>query len=312
MAEKVFLLREFDETLEPYEKDISDPIGGSYQVYLNCRDQIEQGIASLLIFMEQNQLITGARTASAPGLVKFALGADHGGYELKEALKQHLQKLGWSVKDFGTQSTDSVDYPDFAQAVAQAVTAGQAEFGLLVCTTGIGMSISANKYAGIRAALVWNEELAAISRRHNNANVLCLGGRTTPAELGGKILDAFLAAEFEGGRHDRRLRKLDVRLAAPQLRLRQVDPAVAEAIELERLRQQENIAARRCSRRKARCSPTNTPRATPKNAGTGAAKTLTPLNNWPLTGPDSCSAPNTPMSSRTPGRARTWRCTSPC
>ena len=241
MAEKAFLLREFDETLEPYEKDISDPIGGSYQVYVNCRDQIEQGIASLLIFMEQHHVITGAHTPPDVAIAKFALGADHGGLELKEALKQHLQKLGLTVHDYGTQSKESTDYPDYAERVALAVTGGAAEFGLLVCTTGIGMSMAANKYRGIRAALVWNEDLAAISRRHNNANVLCLGGRIVSAELGGKILDAFLAAEFEGGRHERRVEKLDVRLAAPQLRLRHVDPEVAEAIEHERLRQQENI-----------------------------------------------------------------------
>jgi ribose 5-phosphate isomerase B len=241
MAEKAFLLREFDETLEPYEKDISDPIGGSYQVYLNCRDQIEQGIASLLIFMEQHNVLAGLQADPPPAIAKFALGSDHGGFELKEALKQHLQQRGLSVADFGTHSKDSTDYPDFAQTVSQAVACGQAEFGLLVCTTGIGMSMAANKYAGIRAALVWNEDLAAICRRHNNANVLCLGGKVVTPELGGKILDAFLAAEFEGGRHERRLEKMDTRFAAPELRLRNVDSAVAESINHERLRQQENI-----------------------------------------------------------------------
>jgi RpiB/LacA/LacB family sugar-phosphate isomerase len=242
MAEKAFLLREFDDTLDPFEKDISDPIGGSYQVYVNCRDQIEQGIASLLIFMEQHNVLTEPIAPPAPAAIaKFALGADHGGFDLKEALKQHLQERGLAVKDFGAHSKESSDYPDFAQAVSQAVGAGQAEFGLLICTTGIGMSMSANKYPGIRAALVWNEELASISRRHNNANVLCLGGRLISPELGARILDAFLAGEFEGGRHERRIEKLDTRLAAPQLRLRNVDSAVAESIGLERLRQQENI-----------------------------------------------------------------------
>jgi ribose 5-phosphate isomerase B len=241
MAEKTFLLREFDETLDPFEKDISDPIGGSYQVYVNCRDQIEQGIASLLIFMEQHNVLTSPSGNPAADIAKFALGADHGGFALKEALKQHLQQRGLTVKDFGTHSTESVDYPDFAQTVSQAVAVGQAEFGLLICTTGIGMSMAANKYPGIRAALVGSEDLAAISRRHNNANILCLGGRLTTPELGGKILDAFLAAAFEGGRHERRTEKMDTRLAAPQLRLRNVDSAVAEAIDHERRRQQENI-----------------------------------------------------------------------
>jgi protein-tyrosine-phosphatase len=99
-AEKTFLLREFDDTLEEFEKDISDPIGGTYEVYKNCRDQIEQGIASLLRFMEQHEILTGTTTKTTPA-VAFALGADHGGYELKEALKQHLQQRGLSVTDFG-------------------------------------------------------------------------------------------------------------------------------------------------------------------------------------------------------------------
>ena len=241
MAEKAFLLREFDETLDPFEKDISDPIGSSYQVYVNCRDQIEQGIASLIIFMEQHHVLTEPRATAPETIAKFALGSDHGGFELKEALQQHLQQLGLSVKDFGTHSKESSDYPDFAQAVSLAVASGQAEFGLLVCTTGIGMSMTANKFAGIRAALVWTEELASISRRHNNANILCLGGRIIAPELGVKILDAFLAAEFEGGRHERRLEKMDTHFAAPQLRLRNVDSAVAEAVGQERQRQQENI-----------------------------------------------------------------------
>lgn len=240
MAEKTFLVREFDETLEPYEKDISDPIGGSYQVYVNTRDQIEQGIASLLIFMEQNHVLHGPSAIVTPPIVKFALGADHGGFELKEALKLQLQTRGLAYQDFGTTSKESTDYPDFAQAVAESIIAGQAEYGLLVCTTGIGMSIAANKYAGIRAALVASVDQAAICRRHNNANVLCLG-RSTPPALAIEMLEAFLSAEFEGGRHERRVDKMDLHLAAPQLRLRQVDPAVAEAISLERLRQQENI-----------------------------------------------------------------------
>ena len=241
MAEKAFLLREFDETLDPYEKDICDPIGESYQVYVNCRDQIEQGIASLLIFMEQHNVLPGASSGAPATIVKFAIGSDHGGLELKKALKQKLQSLGLPCKDFGTQTTDSVDYPDFAKAVAESVSSGQAEFGLLVCTTGIGMSIAANKYSGIRAALVWNEDLAAICRSHNNANILCLGERLVSPELGVKILEAFLKAEFQGGRHERRVDKLDKHFAAPELRLRNVDAPVAEAIEHERLRQQENI-----------------------------------------------------------------------
>src|SRR5688572_106617 len=173
-AEKTFLLREFDETLDPFEKDISDPIGGSYDVYLNCRDQIEQGIASLLRFIEQTETAAG-RMGGTPKTATVALGADHGGYELKETLRRHLIERGVTVSDFGAYSAESTDYPDYAQTVAQAVASRQAEKGLLVCTTGIGMSMAANKVPGVRAALVCDEPQATLARQHNNANVLCLG-----------------------------------------------------------------------------------------------------------------------------------------
>ncbi len=239
-AEKTFLLREFDETLDPFEKDISDPIGGSYDVYLNCRDQIEQGIASLLRFVEQSDLAAGRPGVSAT-TATVALGADHGGYELKEALKRHLQERGVSVNDFGTHSTESTDYPDYAQAVAQAVTARKAGFGLLVCTTGVGMCMAANKVPGARAALVADEATAALARQHNNANILCLAGKTLPPDQARKILDTFLNTPFEGGRHERRVNKMEARVLPPELRLANVDPAIASTLENERLRQQENI-----------------------------------------------------------------------
>ncbi len=236
------MLREFDETLEPFEKDISDPIGSSYEVYVHCRNQIEQGIASLVKFMEQHETLSAPAAAKTAQTTSFALGADHGGYELKEALKQYLRQRGLSVTDFGAKSKEPADdYPDFAQPVAQAVASGRAELGLLICTSGVGMSMTANKVPGVRAALVAGEQDAALARQHNDANVLCLSGKRTPPELGRKILDAFIAAKFEGGRHERRVDKMDVRFAAPQLRLRAVDPAVAEVIERERMRQQENI-----------------------------------------------------------------------
>jgi len=240
-AEKTFLLREFDDTLEPYEKDISDPIGSSYPIYVECRDQIEQGIVTLLKFMEQNNLLQKPSATPATSVVKLALGADHGGFELKETLKAHLRERGLSISDFGTDSKESCDYPDYAFAVANAVAAGTAELGLLICTTGIGVSITANKVAGVRAALVSAPADATMTRQHNDANVLCLAGKTTPAELAKKIVDAFLAAKFEGGRHERRVRKLDVKLADPALRLRNVDPEIATVVDHERQRQQENI-----------------------------------------------------------------------
>jgi RpiB/LacA/LacB family sugar-phosphate isomerase len=241
-AEKTFLLREFDETLEPYEKDISDPIGSSYQVYVECRDQIEQGIVSLLKFMEQQNLLTGKPATQTKAVANFALGADHGGFEMKEALKQHLQSRGLTVLDFGAKTKDPADdYPDFAQPAAQAIADGRAELGLLCCTSGAGICIAANKVAGVRAGQAENEEDASLMRRHNDANILCLSGHKTSIEAAKKILDAFIAGKFEGGRHERRVLKMDVRFAPANLRLRNVDPAVAAAIEHERRRQQENI-----------------------------------------------------------------------
>ena len=240
-AEKTFLLREFDDTLEPYEKDISDPIGSPYHVYVDCRDQIEQGIVTLLKFMEQQNFLPKTSNETAGATVKFALGADHGGFELKEILKAHLRSLGISLADHGTNTKESCDYPDFALAVAKSVAAGHAEFGLLICTTGIGVSITANKVGGIRAALVTDLATAAITRQHNDANVLCLSGKNTPPDLAKKILDAFLGAKFEGGRHDRRVRKIDEKFAPANLRISSVDPEVGTAIEQERIRQQENI-----------------------------------------------------------------------
>src|SRR6266404_1699463 len=237
-AEKTFLLREFDETLDLFEKDISDPIGGAYEVYLNCRDQIEQGIASLLPFIEQGE---AARPLAGNRAATIAIGADHGGYDLKESIKQHLEKRGVSVADFGARSKESADYPDYAQAVAHTVALRKAEFGVLICTTGVGMSIAANKVPGVRAALVGDERTAAMARQHNNANVLCLAGTTTPPDEARKIVDAFLSARFEGGRHERRVGKMETRFIPTDFRLQAVDPEIAEAIERERQRLQNNI-----------------------------------------------------------------------
>jgi len=241
-AEKTFLLREFDDTLEPFEKDISDPIGSPYDVYVHCRDQIEQGIASLLKYMEQHDLISSAPAAKASATFNFALGADHGGFELKEVLKKHLLSRGLTVKDLGARTPDPADdYPDFSIPTAQAVAGGEAELGLLVCTSGVGVYIAANKVAGARAALAADPKAAEMMRRHNDVNILCLSGEKTGVEDAKKIVDAFIAARFEGSRHERRVEKMDVRLAAAPLRLRNVDAAIADAIEHERRRQQENI-----------------------------------------------------------------------
>ena len=239
-ADKTFLLREFDDVVDPYEKDIPDPIGCPYDVYVHCREQIQHSIASLIKFMEQNETLQ-APTAETNSPVQFAIGADHGGFDLKESLKKQLIARGISVKDFGATTKDPADdYPDFAQPAAQAVADGKAELGLLVCTSGVGIYITANKIPGVRAGQAFNEKEADLMKRHNDVNVLCLAGDTQP-ELAKKILETFIAAKFEGGRHERRINKMDVRLAPVQLRLRNVDPAVATAIEKEKQRQQENI-----------------------------------------------------------------------
>ncbi|MBS1544761.1 MAG: ribose 5-phosphate isomerase B [Bacteroidetes bacterium] len=141
-------------------------------------------------------------------MITLAVGSDHAGFELKEHLKGWLQNAGYTFKDFGTFSADSADYPDFAHPVASAVEKKEFELGLLVCGSGNGVAITANKHAGIRAALCWTEELAALSREHNDANILCLPSRFIEVQLAEKILDRFLHSNFEGGRHARRVDKI--------------------------------------------------------------------------------------------------------
>ncbi len=140
-----------------------------------------------------------------PAKPVIALGADHRGYALKEFLKERLVTLGYQVVDMGTHSPESTHYPLYARKVAEAVARGEARFGILICFTGIGMSIAANKVRGVRAALVWRKELAELTRRHNNANVLCLSGGFLPRERAWQYVQIFLNTPFEGGRHQKRL-----------------------------------------------------------------------------------------------------------
>ena len=137
--------------------------------------------------------------------MKIALGADHGAYELKEAVKKHLEEKGIEYKDFGCFSKESVDYPIYASMAANAVADKECDFGILCCTTGLGVSMAANKVKGIRAAVCTNEMLAEMTRRHNNANVICMGQKVVSEELALKMVDIFLSTEFEGGRHSRRV-----------------------------------------------------------------------------------------------------------
>lgn len=139
---------------------------------------------------------------------KIAIGADHAGFDEKERIKKTLDALGVEYTDMGTSSPDSVDYPDYAKRVADAVSDGEYEQGLLVCGSGTGMAIAANKVKGVRAAVAWSPEIARLAREHNNANVLSLPARfSTPEEMD-KIVRAWFAADFEGGRHERRVEKI--------------------------------------------------------------------------------------------------------
>jgi len=139
---------------------------------------------------------------------RISIGGDHAGVGYKEQLKQHLVALGYEVQDFGPFSTASVDYPDYVHPLSKALEAGDYDFGIVICGSGNGVAITANKHQGIRAALCWNEELAALSRQHNDANVLALPARFISYELAEKMAEIFLTTPFEGGRHQSRVTKI--------------------------------------------------------------------------------------------------------
>ncbi len=138
-----------------------------------------------------------------------AIAGDHGGFALKQKIRKHLIERGIKIADLGTDSEESVDYPEFGKACAQAVASGKADRGIVICGTGIGISIAANRIRGIRCGLCTSVEMAELSRKHNNANMLAMGGRITSVEDAIRITDAWLDTEFEGGRHSRRVDMLD-------------------------------------------------------------------------------------------------------
>ena len=140
---------------------------------------------------------------------KVPIGADHAGFDLKERLKAELIELGYDPVDVGTYSTDSVDYPDYAKQVAEQVANGTATRGVLMCGTGLGMSYTANRFPGVRAAVAWTPEIAELSRRHNDANVLVLPARFIEEDAGIEILRRWLTVPFDGGRHERRVAKIE-------------------------------------------------------------------------------------------------------
>ena len=141
----------------------------------------------------------------------IAIGGDHAGYHLKELVVKHLKTQGISVNDLGPFSDESADYPDFVHPVSEQVESKEVDFGIIICGSGNGAAITANKHQGIRAALCWTVELAELGRKHNNANILALPARFIEAELALKIVNAFLSTEFEGGRHARRVDKIPLK-----------------------------------------------------------------------------------------------------
>ena len=220
-ARKVRMLTSFG-TANP-AGDIPDPIGQSIFTYRKVRDQIESAVLDLILSLREPD--------RAPGGLRVAIGSDHGGFELKERLKPALAARGVIIEDVGCYDRESVDYPDFAAEVARRVSEGAADQGIVVCTTGIGVSIAANKCPNVRAALCLTPHMAEMARRHNDANVLALGGGLLDEEQARAILDSWLAARFEGGRHERRVRKMMNLAQNGCPALREADPEIFTALE---------------------------------------------------------------------------------
>ena len=242
-ANKAWLACEFDPDLADFP-EVPDPIGLGLHAYLQTRDVLNKAMSSLLQFIDSSEMTTTApasQTTTAKSTLRIAVGADHGGVDVKSSIRAFLHGKGYAVHDVGTEGTESVDYPDYASLVSKQVTSGEADFGILVCKTGIGMSIAANRHPGIRAAVVTNANDARATRQHNNANVLCLGAVNVAPNQAPAIVEAFLGAEFEGGRHARRVEKIESAAVAGGKSLAEVDAAVFTAIEHEHKRQFENI-----------------------------------------------------------------------
>ncbi len=178
-------------------EDLADPFGQSYDVYASTRDQIYKSIEKLIEKLEEDYVET------------IGIGSDHGGFELKEEIRKYLIEEGYEVRDYGTDSTESVDYPEYGRKVAHAVVDGHIDRGIVICGTGIGISLAANKVKGIRCALCSDTYSARMSVAHNNANMLAMGGRVIGVDLAKEVVKAWLNEEFEGGRHERRVNKIE-------------------------------------------------------------------------------------------------------
>lgn len=252
-AHKTYLVSEFSPDDLLRDRDVTDPFGGSRDDYAETRDILQALLPTVLAYIDQtfekqpdnpNAMSAIAPASAKPvstNVKRIVVGADHGGLALKNALVGHLKEKGHEVTDIGTHTPDSVDYPDFADAVSERVLAGEASAGILVCTSGIGVCMAANRHPGIQAALVGDPTEAALTREHNNANVLCLSGAKTPVETAKQIVDAFLATPFAGGRHARRVEKMNSLHDVMADMVRSSDAAIADVILAEEKRQQNNI-----------------------------------------------------------------------
>jgi len=249
-ADKTYLVCEFCGDDDLMGEDVPDPIGLGRSAYEETLDTMKRALPSVLAYIDSTwkdrspsdtNPMTPAATAEAPASSsphatapkRIIAGADHGGVKLKNTLVEHLRSKGYAVEDIGTHDTARVDYPDFAEAVSNGVLHGEADAGLLVCTTGIGMTMAANRHPGIQAALLCDVKGAEMTRRHNNANVMAFNGNTDEAAAK-EMAEKFLSTEFEGGRHACRVAKMNEGLLT-------TDPEVAAAVRDEEGRQQNNI-----------------------------------------------------------------------
>ena len=240
--EKTFLMNEFLDG----GCDIDDPYGQPIEAYQRASAAIEKALPSILEFLDkQNPLTTNMTNPTSTSSLRIAIGGDHGGYELKAKLDDFLKHKNFVISDFGSFDGTPVDYPDYADLVCRDLIAGRADFGILICKSGVGMSIAANRFPQIRAALVRNEDEARMTRRHNNANVLCLSANELTVSEAEKIVSAFLETQFDGGRHERRVEKMahigEGCCSATGSALANGDPEIFAVVQEEEKRQAENI-----------------------------------------------------------------------
>ena len=228
-------------------RDVADPFGGSLDAYRHTRDQIDGAITDLILHLRDSGNLRSSplpKSQKETTNMKIALGADHGGLEFKQKLLKLLAAGGAQVVDMGVNGPESVDYPDYAAKVAGMVSEGSVDQGVLVCTTGVGMSITANRFPRVRAALCTNAHFAKMSRSHNNANILCLPGSGIAEDELAAIVKAWLETRFDGaGRHERRLDKIEELSPGSDepVHLYKNDPEIYSVIQKESRRQRENI-----------------------------------------------------------------------